>query len=166
MSDIRQIVINGNRIGLVGLDEAFARARSREFESDGDLAAALVDLVAARNYVPEAGRGDYGKALLREFKIACGEEVEDDADQSGNRAVEVRVYGPGCVNCERLAAETISALSEMNLDADFEHVKDIDEIVSIMPAGLPALTINGRVVAAGPVPSREKIMELLKEATE
>jgi hypothetical protein len=32
--------------------------------------------------------------------------------------------------------------------------------------GLPALAINGKVVAAGRVPSRENIIEFLKEATE
>ena len=69
-------------------------------------------------------------------------------------------------NCERLAAETISALSALGLNADFEHVTDIDGIAAVMPVALPALAVNGRVVAAGRVPSREKIMELIKEATE
>jgi small redox-active disulfide protein 2 len=78
----------------------------------------------------------------------------------------VRVYGPGCANCERLAANAISALADLGLDADFEHVKDIDEIVAMGPVGLPALAINGNVVAAGRVPSRENIIELLKEAAE
>jgi small redox-active disulfide protein 2 len=166
MSEIRQVTIKGHKIGLVGLDEVFAEVRSREFASDEDLAAVLVDLVAAKNYVLQASREDYGKALLREFKIAGGERAEDVAGEGERAVLEVRVYGPGCVNCEQLAADTISALSEMNLNADFEHVKDIDEIVTIMPAGLPALAINGKIVAAGAVPRRKKIMELLKEATE
>lgn len=167
MAEIRQVVIKGHRIGLVGLDEVFADICSREFDCDEDLAAALLDLVASKNYVPEASRTDYGAALLREFKISRGESIEDAAGtETGTGALVVRVYGPGCANCERLAAETISALSELSMNADFEHVKDINEIVAIMPVGLPALAINGKVVAAGPVPSRDKIVKLLKEATE
>jgi len=166
MAEIRQVTIKGRKIGLVGLDEAFAEVRSREFASDEDLAAALVDLVAERNYVLQASREDYGAELLREFKIAAGEKVENVAGEGERAVLEVRVYGPGCVNCEQLAADTISALSEMNLNADFEHVKNIDDIVAIMPVGLPALAINGKVVAAGAVPRRAKIMELLREATE
>lgn len=166
MSEIRQVNVGGHRIGLVGLDEAFEEIRSREFARGEDLARALLDLVAAKNYIPESSRPAYREALLREFRIARGDDIEEAAGGAMRAALEVRVYGPGCANCERLAAESISALAALGLDADFEHVKDIDEIVAIGPVGLPALAINGKIVAAGRVPSRERIIELLREGTE
>jgi small redox-active disulfide protein 2 len=166
LTEIKQVRIGGHKIGLVGLDEIFAEVRSREIASDAERAEALVELVSGKNYVPDARRGEYAGALLREFKIAGGEPVETVSGTGREGVLEVRVYGPGCANCERLAAEVMSALSDLHLKADFEHVKDMDEIVAIMPVGLPALAVNGRVVATGQVPSRRKIMELLMEATE
>lgn len=166
MADIRQVKVKGHRIGLAGLDEVFEEARSREFASESDLASALVDLVSARNYVPESSREDYARALLREFKIAQGEAVDDLAGEDAGPGLVVRVYGPGCANCEQLAAETVSALAELGLDADFEHVRDINEISALGPVGMPALSINGKIVAAGRVVRREKIIKLLKEALE
>jgi small redox-active disulfide protein 2 len=166
MTEIRQVTVKGHRIGLVGLDEVFDQVRSQEFASEEDLAQALVELLSARNYVPEASREDYAKALLREFKVAQGEAADDAAGEGAGRGLMVRVYGPGCANCERLAAEAISALAELNLDADFEHVKDMNEIGALGPVGMPALSINGKIVAAGRVLRREKIMELLREASE
>jgi small redox-active disulfide protein 2 len=166
MKQIRQIMIGGHRIGLVGLDEAFERIRSQEFAGDEGLAGALLDLVAATNYIPESSRDAYKQALLREYRIARGDTVEEVAGHETRADLEVRVYGPGCANCERLAAETISALAALGLDADFEHVRDIDRVAAIGQVGLPALAIDGKIVAAGRVPSRERIIELLREATE
>ena len=178
MPEIRQIRIRGHKIGLVGLDEAFAEARLREFDSDEDLAGTLLDLVAGKNYVPETGRKDYAMALLREFRAAKGESAEAAGGASmghgegaagggaARAVIEVRVYGPGCANCERLASETISAPAALGIDAGFEHVRDLNEIAAVGPVGMPALAINGIVVVAGRVPARAKIMELLREATE
>jgi small redox-active disulfide protein 2 len=166
MPEIRQVTVKGHRIGLVGLDEVFEQVRSQEFASEKDMARALVEMVSARNYVPESSRDDYATALLREFKIAQGETVEAAAGEGPAPGLLVRVYGPGCANCERLAAEAISALAELNLDADFEHVRDMNEIGALGPVGMPALSINGKIVAAGRVPPREKIIELLREVSE
>ena len=42
--------------------------------------------------------------------------------------LQVRILGAGCVNCQKLEQETITALAELNLSADFDHVQDIKEI--------------------------------------
>ena len=163
---IRQVTIEGHRIGLVGLEEVFAEVGSRDFASQRELAEAIVRLVAERNYVPDALREAYGSALLREYRIERGESVDEDDGQATRPGPEVRVYGRGCVNCERLAALIVSALAQLGLKADFEQVKDMNEIGALGPIGMPALSVNGRIVAAGRIPSRERILELLKEATE
>jgi small redox-active disulfide protein 2 len=75
----------------------------------------------------------------------------------------VRVLGPGCVNCQKLERETLAVLSELNLAADFEHIRDILEIARYRVLGIPALVINGQVKCAGRVPGREQIKTWLLE---
>ncbi len=77
--------------------------------------------------------------------------------------LQVRVLGPGCVNCQKLEQETLAALSELNLAADFEHVRDILEIARYRVLGIPALVINGQVKCVGRVPGREQIKIWLQE---
>ena len=97
MTEIRQVTVKGHRIGIAGLDEVFEEVRSLEFASDEDLAGALVDLVSARNYVPESSREDYKRALLREFKIAQGERwkssVTDSMPNCTHRKTALRFPG-------------------------------------------------------------------------
>ena len=58
----------------------------------------------------------------------------------------------------------MSALAELNLAADFEHVQDLKEIARYGVMGTPALVINGQVKSVGRVPPKKQIIEWLKEA--
>ncbi len=77
--------------------------------------------------------------------------------------MQVRVLGLGCVNCQKLERETMAALAELNLAADFDHVQDIREIAKYAVLGTPALVINGRVKSVGRIPTREYIKAWLLE---
>jgi len=55
-------------------------------------------------------------------------------------------------------------MSEINLIADIEHVRDIKEIGKYGVMGSPALLINGKVKSVGKVPPKNKLQEWLKEA--
>ncbi|MBU2521000.1 MAG: thioredoxin family protein [Proteobacteria bacterium] len=57
----------------------------------------------------------------------------------------------------------IEVLSEMNILADMEHVRDIREIGKYGVMGTPALIINGKVKSVGKVPTKEKLKEWLSE---
>ena len=58
----------------------------------------------------------------------------------------------------------MEALSELQLPADVEHVRDIKEIGRMGIMGTPALMIGGKVMAVGSVPPKEKIIDWLKQA--
>ena len=55
-------------------------------------------------------------------------------------------------------------MSEINLIADIEHVRDIKEIGKYGVMGSPALLINGKVKSVGKVPPKNKLKEWLTEA--
>ena len=58
----------------------------------------------------------------------------------------------------------MTVMTELNIPADLDHVRDIKEIACYGVMGNPALVINGKVVAAGRVPSKNQLKEWLKAA--
>ena len=158
MANIRQISVAGVRVGLVGLDDILEKVAGEALASDEKTAERLLHLVSKANFVTPSRRDEYKTALLREFKRHRGEQVSEDGG-----SLEIRVYGRGCHNCERLVEGVRAALASLEMCADLEHVTDVSQIVSLGPIGTPALVINGRVVSTGPVPAQADLIRWLKE---
>jgi hypothetical protein len=57
-------------------------------------------------------------------------------------------------------------VDELKLEAGVEEVDDITKILEYPILTTPGLVINGKVVLSGQVPSKEKLIELLKNAAE
>jgi small redox-active disulfide protein 2 len=120
---------------------------------------AFLPRLSKRNYIPERAREEYGKAFLREFKKSQGIAFEETP-----AGLEIKVLGPGCAQCDRLEKELIEAMTEMDVAADIEHVRDIKAIGRYGVLGTPALIINGDVKCVGKVPPRNTLNKWLKEA--
>ena len=161
--DITQIVVNHNKIGIVGLMDAVeSMAPQFSGRSDDEIQAELLRRLSEANYVPRKLTEDYGRALLREYKKILGMPVEEEEESS--RGLEIRILGPGCARCDMMMKEVMSVLSETGLAANVEHVTDVREIVRYGVMGSPALVISGRVVSVGQVPERGKIKKWIAEA--
>ena len=78
--------------------------------------------------------------------------------------MDIKVLGAGCANCNKLEQMVFDVLAEQNIDASVVHVTDIKEIVSMGVMSTPALVIDGQVKAAGVVPSKAKLIEIITEA--
>ena len=77
--------------------------------------------------------------------------------------LEVKVLGSVCPNCKRLEAETRAALDEAGMAYALTKVTEYDDIAAYGVLSTPALVINEKVVSAGRIPSRSKIVELARE---
>ncbi len=75
--------------------------------------------------------------------------------------MNIKVLGPGCVNCKTLEKRTIEALQELNMEASVEKVEDYQKIASYGIMRTPGLVIDEKVAMSGSVPTVEKIKELL-----
>jgi len=144
---------------MVGLEEIFSRAGTKQGWSGVELEKFLLDEAKKKNFIPVPTEGEYAKALLAEYKKFMGEKTGEDLS-----VLQVRVLGLGCVNCRKLGEEVIAVLAELNLAADFDHVQDIKEIARYEVMGTPALVINGEVKSVGRVPPGKQIIEWLKDA--
>lgn len=76
-------------------------------------------------------------------------------------AMNIKVLGPGCMNCKTLERRTREALEQLHMDADVEKVEDFQRIASYALMHTPGLVIDEKVVVSGSVPTVEKIKELL-----
>jgi small redox-active disulfide protein 2 len=75
--------------------------------------------------------------------------------------MNIKVLGPGCMNCKTLEKRTIEALQQLNMNADVEKVEDYQRIASYGIMHTPGLVIDEKVALSGSVPTVDKIKELL-----
>jgi len=75
----------------------------------------------------------------------------------------VKVLGSGCANCERLAALTDKALSELGRSERVEKVTDYAVMAAMGVMATPALAVDDQVVVAGRIPALGTLKEALTE---
>jgi hypothetical protein len=156
--EILKISIDGEPVGMVGLEEVFSRAKDKKALSQVEIEKFLLAETKKKYFIPAKMEGIYAQALVKAFKKYCGEEVEE-----GPSGLQVRILGGGCSNCQKLERETLSALDELHLAADFDKEEDPRKIAESGVLGIPALVINGKVKSVGRVPPRGQIKKWLLE---
>ena len=63
--------------------------------------------------------------------------------------MEIKVLGTGCASCKALFKTVEQVVAELGLQADVVKEEDLAEIMSYNVLTLPALVVDGRVVAKG-----------------
>lgn len=75
--------------------------------------------------------------------------------------MDIKILGSGCPKCQRLEQLTREVATEIGVDAQFEHVRDIAKIMEYPVLSTPALVIEGEVKVAGRMPTKEEISHWL-----
>jgi small redox-active disulfide protein 2 len=75
--------------------------------------------------------------------------------------VKIQILGTGCARCKALASNAEKAVQELGLNAEIEKVTGIQDILKFEILMMPGLVIDGKVRAAGRVPSADEIRQLL-----
>lgn len=75
----------------------------------------------------------------------------------------IKVFGPGCPKCEEAAKIVSEAVKEAGMDATVEKVSDFKEMMAYGIMSTPAVSINGKVVRSGHVPTKAEVMDWLRE---
>jgi len=159
--DIARIRVGRFDVSIVGLKAVMEElAESHAEEGDEKVASLMIERLKGRNYIPEKARDDYGRAFVREFRRFLGRPLPEDSPGE----LDIKVLGMGCIQCESLAQLLMQILTELRIPANLEHVRDVRQIARYGVLGSPALIINGKVVAVGSVPPRDKIRSWILEA--
>lgn len=75
--------------------------------------------------------------------------------------MEIKVLGPGCPKCRKLAESAQQAVDELGIEAAIVKVEDIGEILSYGILSTPGLVVNGKVVHSGRIALKKEIKQLL-----
>jgi len=76
----------------------------------------------------------------------------------------IEVLGPGCAKCQYLERVVREVVDGAGVAAEIRHVTDYGEIVSRGVMATPGLVIDGQVVLAGRLPTREQVAAWLSVA--
>jgi len=69
--------------------------------------------------------------------------------------MEIKILGTGCSSCKALYATVEKVIKELNIDAVLAKEEDLGKIMSYNVMLLPALVIDGKVVAKGRITESE-----------
>ena len=75
--------------------------------------------------------------------------------------MEVKVLGTGCANCRSTIALIEQVAQAKGTPVTVEKVQELRDIMSYGVMSTPGVVIDGKVVHAGGVPSRDKIEQWL-----
>ncbi|MGA9350462.1 MAG: thioredoxin family protein [Anaerolineae bacterium] len=86
-------------------------------------------------------------------------------------ALNIKVLGPGCINCERVLQVVVATLDELEAElgddspeAILQHVPDYAEFLKYGLMFTPGLVINEKLVCAGRIPSQAEVQKWLTSA--
>src|SRR5512136_1485874 len=146
--EVSKISVGSFTVGVVGLRAALEHAAQTGVPPDEKGGEYLLGVLKPKNYIPSTSEPEYARAFLREYRKFKGLPVQEDKPQG----LEVKILGPGCINCDKLEQMVYKVMSTANLPGTVEHVRDLNEIASYGIVPVPALVINGRIKCAGRLP--------------
>lgn len=78
-------------------------------------------------------------------------------------AMKIQILGPGCAKCFETEKRIHSALSELGVTAEVEHVHDPKVFARLRVLFTPAVVVDGEVKMSGRVPAVEELKKLLEK---
>lgn len=76
--------------------------------------------------------------------------------------MHIKILGSGCAKCNRLEQLTREAVTELGLEASFEHVTEMDRILAYPIMTTPALVVDEQVKVSGRIPSKDELRAWLQ----
>lgn len=76
---------------------------------------------------------------------------------------KIEILGVGCPKCKQLTANAEAAVKELNIQAEIGKVTDIDKITEYGVMMTPALVVDGTVVSAGKVLTKDDIKKIISK---
>ena len=76
--------------------------------------------------------------------------------------MKVEILGTGCPKCKQLTANVEEIVKELNLKVEVIKVTEINKIIEYGVMMTPALVIDGKVVSAGKVLTKDQVKDLMQ----
>jgi hypothetical protein len=148
---IVKILVGLQRVGVVGLHEAFTAVDESGLTEHEAIASQLFELVSRRNYISESAASTYRQALLREFLRYKGQDIREHYSE-----IDVLVRGAPGEERDQFVDTLRSVFSEFEL-------KPVVQFVTPGTKGPhPQLVMDDEAVVAGNL-TRSAMKPLIKK---
>ena len=77
--------------------------------------------------------------------------------------MKIEILGVGCLKCKQLTANAEAAIKELNIAVEISKITDIDKITEYGVMMTPALAVDGTIVSAGKVLSKDEIKKIISK---
>jgi len=77
--------------------------------------------------------------------------------------LDIKVLGPGCINCEKLYNLCNEVVTENNLQAQIEKIVDPNKFLDYGIMLTPALIVNNKILTQGKLPTKSTLEHWLKD---
>ncbi len=75
----------------------------------------------------------------------------------------IKILGMGCASCKKLYQLTEESIEELNIEATFEKIENIEQIMGYGVMRTPALVINEKVKVFGRIPKKDEIKKYIAQ---
>jgi len=78
------------------------------------------------------------------------------------KEMKIQILGSGCQNCLSLEEKVKKIVKDLKIEAEIEHITDINKMVAMGMMMSPGLAIDGKLVSQGKIPEPEEIKKWLQ----
>ena len=78
--------------------------------------------------------------------------------------MNIKILGTGCARCQQLEKTVKQVVSELQIDATVEEVKDMKKILEYPILTTPGLVVNEQVVSSGKVLTEAEVTQVIINA--
>lgn len=94
-----------------------------------------------------------------QFKPELANRINFEMEQE--QSMDIKVLGTGCANCKNTIALIEQVAQARGVAVSLQKVEELRDIMGYGIMSTPGVVVNGKVVHAGGVPSREKVEQWL-----
>jgi small redox-active disulfide protein 2 len=77
--------------------------------------------------------------------------------------MRIHIVGKGCQRCAETERNVLQACADMALQAEIEQVRQLPGLAALGAWFMPAVVVDGKVVAAGKVPTVPELRRILTD---